>query len=385
MSYLKNKPHTSILQRFFSCSIFFFSLSLGLEAQSVVANWSIGGNICYGTFLKHSKKQDFEINAPAKGVSIDFMHQSSGKEVWAKLHGRPRAGIGLIYVDYGAPDLLGKAIGLYPQIDIWLIRTPKITLYTRLAFGVSYLTKAYDRVTNVHHTAIGSHINNYTTAGLAAEYRISNRLAIRLGGHFSHSSNGRLRTPNLGINTALINAGVNYRFSPESPPDTFRLPQGYQYSRKPLFGVRGSLGIKEASVPNGPFYYVWMLTPHIIFPKNEKHQWETGMEITFDGEVRNAYLNGEDYNIKYTIVKPLHVSVYGGHEFLFGRIGFITQLHLHVFPFLERKNEFYSLIGGKVYLKSFHKYPRNQLYTGIFLKAHYAVAQYPSVILGTTF
>lgn len=370
---------------FLLLSLFFLFIENPLSAQQSLENWSADLNIGYGKFLKHSRRQTFEVNNPAYGIAIDFMNQSSGKAMWAKLNGRPRTGLGLMYVDYGEPDLLGKAIGVYPQIDIWLLRSRKFTIYTRMAFGLGYLSKRYDRVTNPQNTAIGSRFNNYTTVGLSAEYQLTNHLGIRVAAHVSHSSNGRLRVPNLGINTGMIQIGVNYRMSEPMLKDTFQIAANYEYSRKALFGLRGSLGIKEASVENGPFYYVWMITPHVIFPRNEKHQWETGAEITFDGEIQERNLNGEDYTSTHILLEPWKASVYGGHEFLFGRMGFITQLHIHLFPFMEKKNEFYTLIGGKIYLKSFHKHPRNQFYTGIFLKAHYAVAQYPSLILGGTF
>ena len=387
----KNKMLFQVRQRFSSVCFLFFLIAvfLGfsdvLPAQNSLDNWSVGANVCYGKFFKHSKKQIFQVNNPATGFSLDFMNQSTGKAMWAKQHKLPRAGLGFIYLNYGAPDTLGKAIGFYPQIDTWLLRTPRFTLYTRMTFGVAYLTKRYDRITNPRNTAIGSHINNYTTIGLSAEYQLTNHLALRAAAHFAHSSNGKLRVPNLGLNTGFLNLGLNYRFSADLPLDTIALPKDYVYSQKPLFGLRASIGIKEANVANGPFYYVWMLTPHVIFPRNEKHQWEAGAEFTFDGEAREAYLNGEGFGSTNTSIKPWSASVYGGHEFLFGRIGFVSQLHWYLFPFMQPKNEFYTLIGGKIYLNDFHKHPRNQFYTGIFLKSHYTVAQYPSVILGATF
>lgn len=378
-------PHSNKIFPLLCILFFFITGANNLRAQQLPENWSAGLNAGYGKFLKHSRRQTFDVTKPAYCIAMDFMHQSSGKALWAKLNGRPRYGLGIVYVDYGAPDLIGKAIGMYPLIDVWLLRRPELAIYTRMAFGVGYLTKRYDRVTNPGNTAIGSHFNNYTTIGLSAEYQLTPHCGIRLAGHLSHSSNGRLRVPNLGINTGIIQMGITYRVTEPLLKDTFSVPSTYQYSRKALFGLRGSIGIKEASIENGPFYYVWLLTPHIIFPRNEKHQWETGAEIAYDGQDREAILNGEDYTSPSVLLKPWNVSVYGGHEFLFGRLGFITQLHLNVFPFLEKKNEFYTLIGGKIYLKSFHKHPRNQFYTGIFLKAHYAIAQYPSLILGGTF
>lgn len=363
--------------------ILFFLFSAPIFAQ-FANGLSFGADYSYGKLLKHSAKQTFPVNAPCTAISIEGMKQSNGKGYWSGLHGYPRIGFSFLYKKYGNDSLLGSAVGFFPQLDLFILKKEKFNLYTRLCYGVAYLNRPYDRLTNTENTAIGSHLNNYTTVGLCAEYNLNAHIFLRLGGFFAHSSNGHTRTPNLGLNTATLRFGVHYLLKPAEKPVAFPYEK-YPVHKKPIFGVRMGIGMTEVSaLPDGPIYPVYIYSPFVIFNHSGKSRWWTGMELSFDRSVKDWVKNEEvDTKSKQAIYK--HFTVYGAHEFMFGRVGFLTEFQVYADKIPTNKDFWAAKIGPNVYLLRPHKSPRKNLFAGIYLKSHYAIAQYVEGTLGLTF
>lgn len=346
----------------------------------IYGQWGLGLDYHYGQFLKHNKSQIFPIYDPVHAITLDIMKQTQGSEYWSRIHGYPRAGVGLIYKSYGNDSVLGKGIGAFPQIDIWLLSREKFRIYTRLGFGLIYITKPFDRVTNTKNNTIGTHFNNYTTLGIQAEYNVNPRLRLHLGGELSHSSNGHFRFPNLGMNTATASMGLHYQMQATQTFDTLQVTS-YKPSRKILFGLRVGLGGKEANVAESPIYRIYTLTPHIIFPRSGKSQWSTGVEFTYD-----TYLKEFFDNIQASSNEGIwRVSVFGAHEWLWGRFAFPLQLHFYADKPFQGSDFYYTKLGPKIYLLPPHKHPRRNLYSAVTLKANGVIADYVEICVGGTF
>jgi Lipid A 3-O-deacylase (PagL) len=261
-----------------------------------------------------------------------------------------------------------------------LLNKEKLRIYTRMGFGIAYLNKIYDRVSNPTNVAIGTHFNNYTTIGLQAEYNLSPQVFLQLSGHFAHSSNGHLRYPNLGLNTATARLGILYQFQPTQTFDTL-VEERYKTSRKPLLGLWLGLGSKDANMPKSPSYPLYTITPHVIFPRSVKRQWSTGMEFTYDSYVKE-FAADIQFSEKQDVWR---ISVFGAHEWLWGRFAFPLQLHLYADRPFKGKDFYYTKLGPKIYILPPHKYPRRNIYTAITLKAHGAVAEYVELSIGGVF
>lgn len=346
--------------------------------------FSFGTDYSYGKLLKHSAKQTFPVNEPCTAFSIEGMKQTNGKGYWSGLRKYPRVGFSLIYKQYGNDTLLGSALGFFPQLDLFMLRKGKWNIFTRLGYGIAYLNRPYDRLTNTENTAIGSHLNNYTTLGLCAEYKINPYFFVRLGGFVAHSSNGHTRTPNLGLNTATLRVGVHYMLKPAEKPVAFPYEK-YPIHKKPIFGLRMGIGMTEvSSVPDGPIYPVYVYSPYLIFNQSGKSRWWTGMEFSFDRSVKD-WAKNQEVELNTQEVKYKRFTVYGAHEFMFGRIGVLTELQVYADKVPTNRNFWAAKIGPNVYLLRPHKSQRRNLYAGIYLKAEYFIAQYVEGTMGLTF
>ena len=344
---------------------------------------TLGIDYHYGAFLHHSKKQTFEVSNPTKAVSIELLRQTNGSKYWHKAHHFPRFGVGFMYKDYGNNEVLGQAFAIYPQLDVFHVRTKNFRLMTRLAFGFAYLNRHYDRLSNPENTAIGSRFNNYTKLGFAAEYDIVPDILLRIGGNVSHSSNGHFRSPNLGINTACVQVGIHYRFAPNDIKDTLQTYH-YQVNKKIKMGFRYGFAMKEGNLPDGPFYPVHVISPYLLFPRSAKRQWLAGVEIATNGE-QIAWKKDNEKEGFYAPAKTTYISIYGGHEVMWGKVGFMSQFHLYMNPAFQGRNFFFTRIGPIYHFQNPQRHQRFNSYIGLLLKAHYAAADYAEATLGMSF
>ncbi len=365
----------------------YLSLGLIFSNFTLFAQFSqglvLGADFHYGAFLQHSSKQTFEVPNPSTAISVELLRQTNGSKYWHKAHHFPRFGVGFMYKDYGNPAILGQGYAIYPQLDVFHIRTKKFRLMSRIAFGFAYLNRPYDRFTNVANTAIGSHFNNYTMLGLAAEFDISPDILLRIGGNISHSSNGHFRTPNLGLNVACLQVGVHYRFAADNIKDTLQTSH-YQVSKKIRFGFRYGFALKEGNLPNGPFYQIQVISPYLLFPRSGKRQWLAGFELSTNGE-NIAWKKDNEKTGFYAPAKTTYLSVFGGHEVLWGKVGFMSQFHLYLNPPFQGRSFFFTRVGPTYHFQNPQRHPRFNAYMGLFLKAHYVIADYAEGTLGISF
>ncbi|MFN0200852.1 MAG: acyloxyacyl hydrolase [Bacteroidia bacterium] len=361
--------------------LFLINISFPLLAQ-FQNGLTIGADVHYGTLLKHTERQKFTAPDPSYGLSFEVMKQTFGRDYWAELHGYPRLGWGILYKSYGNPDTLGTMISIYPQLDLPVYRGKKLKIFTRMAYSVAYLNKPYNQETNPNNTAIGSRINNYTTVGMIAEYAITPKWWLRAGFNIAHSSNGRVSTPNLGLNTATARLGLSYQVAEANEKQHFPYDK-YPLAKKPIFGFRAGAGLTETNTVNGPTYPIYVYSPFVIFPRSGKSRWFTGFEYSRN-QLTSDWVVNQDIEPEKKEAKNLQMSVYGGHEFMFGRVGFQTQLQFYVHELPQSRYFWNAKIGPNVYLLRPHKSPRRNAYIGVYLKTEYFVAQYVDFTVGIT-
>ena len=354
------------------------------QSPTFFDNKNIGVNFYAGKFLKHSRNQTFTVDNPVVGFGAEIMKQTDGSRFWHILHGYPRIGMATMFKSFGRDSILGWAFGLYPQLDIPIKKGDKLNLYVRAGFGLAYLNKPWSRESNPQNTAIGSYINNITTAGVIAEYALSPHWQLRAGAHLTHTSNGRTRIPNLGLNTAKLSIGTSYVFNPHLKKITMdNAPYPiYPMYKKIFWGARFGMSIHEYKMPEGPFYPVYIASLSANKYYRHKAKVSLGVEYSYDLSNKEYALNQE--------IEPFRLphqrwTVFGAHEFLFGRLGWYNQLFFYADRPFKGNSFMGTKIGANIYALQPHLHPRRNAYWGIYLKSHYAVADYVEMTVGGTF
>ncbi len=326
----------------------------------------------------------FELPRVARDYRLEFFYGTRGKKSWQRLYNLPRIGVGLKYLDYGNLDVLGRVFAIYGFIDQKYLQKDPFTLFGRFGHGLSVHSRIFDDQLNPLNNAIGSHLNLHASLGLRMEYLITPQLALRLGAHFAHQSNARISVPNLGLNTLKFSIGMTWHLKreesqPISEPDSSLCLAKWQFIPKL------SLGLKEEKVSKGPKYPVYIIGFQIARSIRQKRRILLGLESQWDMAAsafrRNQDIDEEDQGL--LIYNP---SLSLGHEYLMGRIGLLTQANLYLRKTWERPDFFAAKIGTNLYLFSnYDRENKQNLFFGIYIKTHLAVADFMEFALGYQF
>lgn len=335
-----------------------------------------------GRTLRHRATMVFALPQPARALSLEASWQTDGHLPWHHQHGLPRLGWSLVVLDYGNPAVLGRAWSLVPFIDAPLLRRPGLRLGFRVGFGIGWLDRPYDRLTNPGNNAIGSHVNNTTMVSLLGQVRLGSLWWVRAGATVSHNSNARLQVPNLGLNTTKLRLGLAYTLSPARPRQ--EAPPVPPPRRALGLSLRTGLAYVEEKTPQGPKYPVHVMAAYLDRPLSPKSRVLVGVEAAFDRGIQAFFLD-HDIARGPGNRQPWRYSAIVGHELLLGRTGVMTQAFLYLNDPLGDSDSWGFKLGPQVYLIPPERQPQVNAFVGIYLKAHRAIADYAELVLGMRF
>ncbi|GAB4427792.1 MAG: hypothetical protein OHK0039_46220 [Bacteroidia bacterium] len=347
-----------------------------------LADLRLGVAAYQGQTIKHSPKMVFDLPSPARALSVEVSWQSDGRHPWHAWHGYPRLGWTAGMLDYGHREVLGRAYGFFPHMDLPLLRRSRGQLYVRLGYGLAWLDKTYDPQTNPINNAIGSHLNNFTQLGLVGDICLVGPWVLQTGLCFAHNSNARLQVPNLGLNTAAVRLGLQYRVTAPGEGLSYRRTQPVDRPLRRWGGfVRVGLAAAEAKVANGPKYPVYIVMLGGDYAWRAKGRVLAGLEYSQDWGIAHFYLN-QDIPPRQGNRSAGRYALYGGHEFLFGRMGIQTLGFLYLNDPLGNTPAWGLKLGPMLYLRPSHAATRFNAFAGIYLKSHLFDADFAELTIG---
>ena len=177
------------------------------EHKLFSSNMIIEGKLHYGfLYAQHIELEKYNAHFPAFELIIQQI--TYGKHKWERAYKYPLIGLSFFYSGYGNNPSLGKVYACMPFINFPLYKYRNFTAGFRLALGLGYVSKPFDRLTNYQNLAIGSHWNAAANLMLEARFRLNYYLTFTTGICLQHFSNGSLKLPNYGLNAPMVNIGV---------------------------------------------------------------------------------------------------------------------------------------------------------------------------------
>ncbi len=346
---------------------------LGIEANYMAANG-----------FKHSAKMRADLSNYIPGVELNFIQQTDGRKTWHQRRHYPLLGMAVAYTRYDNDSVYGRAVSLYPNLQIPIIRGRKVEWTAKAGFGIAYITKRFERVPgwDTLNTAIGSRMNNYSYFSTDLRYHVNEHLDMQVGVNFAHISNATLRHPNLGINKYGVNVGLRY-FPVTSRPERIvkTLPK---LKNRVLVQMRLSLAGTEISASNGPMYPVYLASLFASKRYLSKNKLLLGVDYAYYTHVYRFQKNNE-INPGKEAQNSWKSSLFIGNEFLFGRVGVVLQVGYYLKHNELSKNKIYEKLGGNIYLIQNEKGILKELSTHAYLKTHGTEAELVEVGLGMGF
>jgi len=266
-------------------------------------------------------------------ASVNWSFQTLGSDRWHAFCNFPKAGIETVFGYFNSPAL-GITIGVVPNLEF----RGKRNFYLKVGFGACYFSKPYDLVSNPTNLYIGRPFTNMTIFSAGHSTVLNKKLALNYGITFIHSSDGHTALPNVGMNCLLLNLGLGF-YTPVPRGLKSEPPPG---KKKFVYTVKTGIGFHEfgatTKAVGGPSYPNYHLSAYVSKPFGGTHLVDGGITLSYYTSFYDFIISQEVYNEKQTLRSCTGV-IYLGHEFVFGKFGFTSQLGLYFYNpfFIEQK------------------------------------------------
>jgi len=371
-----NTLHLNIL-----CFLLFSSTVLFAQESTQTGQTAVEFGVKYGRIFKHTPRFLPTITENSTLYELTISKQTIGKKHWHQAHNYPILSCSMIYARYGDADIFGQGIGLLPSMT-FLTRRPKFNVHYRIGAGLSYISRPFDRSTNAENNVIGSHINNITMFMLGFEWLYSPQLRLSATASFTHFSNAKVQAPNLGINIPA--GGITLKYFPKPPIRQYRKDSLPSFKRPIRLNVLLGYGFQEFERAGGPRYPVYIFTPYLSKRINLKGQVTVGFDVNYYMRIYHFVLNQVAFQ-EDKALKALKIAPFIGYEFYFGRLSTIGQIGHYVYnPFLQDVN-FFAKLGLQLHLYPTDQHFDKQLFIGVYMKSHFARADFLQIGIGYVF
>jgi hypothetical protein len=327
----------------------------------------------FGAILPHRQEVNENVEGHTYAVELSFYRTTSGKRNWHQIYKHPKIGVSALYLNFGNPDELGEAIGVFPFVELPLSQK-KVNWRLKMGYGLGYVTKPFDRVTNYKNVVIGSPINALIYLNMLWDIPLGERFNLAPGLSLIHFSNGSFARPNLGVNTGSLNVGFTYNFGEKVELEQKEIEYLNRVWKKQ---VMVGFGIKEIPPVDGPKYFVNTYSFNFMKQGKAKSSFGFGADFFYNSSIQNLILT-RDSSYQTTGMDNFRLGFSGIYSLNFGKISFLMQMGGYAFT--QHKDQ------GYIYHRFTTRYQMGErLFINLGLKTHYAVADYVEFGAGYTF
>lgn len=308
------------------CNLFLFALLFfGVtnaqdSTQNNLSYSSFGFQFYEGTTIGITYKR-IQSSRPYTG-EIYYQRQINPVAAWNHTKRLPQWGVGLSATHSGS-QYVGTIVCAYPFIKLPLYTTDVLQGNFRIGFGIGWVQKPYDKITNPEDELLSQKFNTHANVQWQNEIRLNSRNFINTAITFYHCSNAKTSLPNLGINIPSLSVGYRYAFhgetrKPGNANDTL--------NKKIFYKVFLSGGIKQMQVPDSSYYFVKLLTGEISKQISYSSILSLGMFVTHDASVKTDPL------VKHLrSIETSQVALYGSYEYNFGKLTIPVQFGIFLY------------------------------------------------------
>jgi hypothetical protein len=341
----------------------------------------LSGGFHFGKSIKHTPK--FNPDFPGYAIAAEFSMgvNTNGKQYWHHRYRFPEIGGTLFYIDYGNNSVLGRGISLSPYISFPVILSEIYHFHIRLSGGLALISRNYDVINNAENNVIGSRLNSTTQLKLINTLKMSERWALQAALAFTHFSNGNIQKPNLGINSVTGNIGLQYR--PNDNPQTYNVDDEKPYFKRFHGMLRTGIAINDGQTTNGSKFVIYCVTGAIAKQTSRFNRVLIGTDYEFRSDRYVALRASIDRQDEISRMDVSRIGVFIGDELLFGNFALSLNMGVYVNKFEGKPFFLYNKNGIVYYVPAQKNKP--SLYMGIYLKSHFAIADYFEYGLGYIF
>jgi hypothetical protein len=359
---------TQLKCKIFGIGIFllFASKAEAAVGDSLLNGLNIDAKVQYGFVFPHHSLIEYLLNGNIHCFEVMASTGSNNRHPWESLYRSPRYGLGYNYSNYSNEEILGNAHAFFGFCEIPFFRPQKRFLANyKIDFGLAYNTKVFDSETNPLNHSISSKVNAYVGFDFNTEFRLNENHRIKAGLDLTHYSNGKMRSPNLGINTVTLSAAWSYSLVPMHNPSLERSTSTI-FKKHIVEGIL-NFGLKRDDMLNERLYRINSFVGDYFYCLSPKYALGGGVDLFYDESLRLTREFQDN-----VLSEPKDNYQLGSH-----------------FAFMVRYGNFSIVLGmGHYLVASYHKYTplysrfgMRYAFCGKYMfnftvKAHYAIADY---------
>lgn len=363
----------------FSLALFFSGYFQSVSAKNdtlhIINNLHLGVNLQYGSVLPHHASIAYSLESNIKGIEITLATDTYGKSSWDTLYRYPRLGTGYIGTTLGNRTVFGTAHALFLFVDFpFSAQEKKFTAGYQVNFGIAYINKLYDVVENPFNMAVSTKLNAYASFRFYTRFLIGQKDEISASFGFSHFSNGKIVSPNLGINTGSFFLG--YRRMISAPRYQRITENEYTLTKRHYGEVILSGGTKSDDQITGKAYFISTLTCDYYYFFSRKYGAGVGTDFFYDQAIGPNMVaqEGGSYSTVDLFQTGLHAALYAKY----GKLYVIGNIGTYLYASYLKYTRVYTRLGLRYELTP-------HILLNLSLKAHYAIADYVEWGIGYRF
>jgi len=365
------------MKKFFFFLLFFFFL-FSFSQKKEKSSTYFDAQVFRGNIYKHTNDISHLITGHPNGFMLSYNWKTFGKKEWQQIYNYPDYGVSFHYLDF-KNNYLGHNFALGIHYNFYFFNR---NLMFRISQGIGITSNPYEKETNNKNNAFGTRVMDNTYALLQyKKENIFDKIGLQVGFMLTHFSNGRFKAPNSGINTIVLNLGLNYKLDEEQEFIIDSLPSKEKYKERIKYNIAFRTGISEGPVPalgQRQFYHIGLYADKRI---GRKSALQLGTDV-FLSRYLKEYIqfvsvafpkDHKDYTDSNTDYK--RIGLFVGHELFINKLSIETQLGYYVYKPFDYETDIYQRIGAKYYLYK-------NIFTGLGLKTHGGRAEAIEATLG---
>jgi len=292
-----------------------------------------------GILLAHRASLASLVNEYPYNFSIEIGKSTWGDKSWQQIYKYPSLGIGYLHTSLGNETIFGHADAVYAFMDSPYFRKGQFSFNFKFGLGLAYVSNKFNLEENIYNIAIGSNFNYLVHFNFDFKYNLlDDKLFLKTGLGFNHMSNGKMQTPNLGLNLLDWHLSAGYYLGQRKN----RITKKIQKRDKHIFMAIVSGGVKEFTEPNLGKYFAGNITLEYEHPVGNKIAFGAGTDYFYDGVIHQKLIDLDDTKAS---LHAGRLGVHASYSINYSKISFIVQLGVYINPYYKDDGLIYDRIG----------------------------------------